>query len=75
MTALLDEIRAHRLPDPSLARAVRRAARVSQARLAQELGVSRVTVARWEAGTRRPTGAIARAYAVLLTQMQEETIR
>ena len=72
MTAVLasevKEIR--RLPAPSLARAIREAAGVSQARIASELGVTRVSVTRWEAGTRRPRGRHALAYSALLRDLQ-----
>lgn len=69
---LLEEIRAVRhLPAPALARAIREAAGVSQERIAQELGVDRVTVTRWESGARRPRGAQAVAYARLLEQLKE----
>jgi transcriptional regulator with XRE-family HTH domain len=69
---LLREVRERRrVPSPALARAVREAAGVSQARLAAELGVDRVTVARWELGIRHPRGKRADAYAALLAQLQE----
>ena len=49
MTPLLAEIRSKpRPPLPALAKATREAAGVSQERLAEELHVHRVTVARWE---------------------------
>jgi DNA-binding transcriptional regulator YiaG len=67
---LIDEIR-ERPPDPVIAKAIREAAGVSQARLARELGVSRVTIARWETGARRPGGEAARAYSALLDQLRE----
>ena len=74
MSALVEEIRAaKRLPSPAMARAIRLAADVSQERIAAELGVHRVTVARWEAGARRPRGQHRAAYAELLRQLQEST--
>jgi DNA-binding transcriptional regulator YiaG len=67
---LIDEIRTRRrAPLPAYAKAVRVNAQVSQDRLAQELGVHRVTVARWEDGSRRPTGALLVAYLDLLDQL------
>jgi transcriptional regulator with XRE-family HTH domain len=40
--------------------------------MANELGVHRVTVARWEAGRRRPRGQLLHAYAQLLDALQQE---
>lgn len=72
MSALIDEAQAHkRMPPPQLARAIRTAAGVSQTRLAAELGVHPVTVARWEAGTRRPVGDLKRRYVALLGQLRD----
>jgi len=67
---LLDEVKVARsLPAPSLAREIRRAAGVSQQRLADELGVHAATVLRWEAGAQRPSGRVRAAYAQLLTEL------
>ena len=69
--SLIDEVKARRgLPTPALAREVRRAAGVSQERIARELGVARVTVARWECGIRTPRGELLVAYASLLSELQ-----
>ena len=74
MSELLEELRhVRRLPPPTLARAIRKAAEVSQERMADELGVHRVTVARWEAGQRRPRGRLLHAYVALLDALQQET--
>lgn len=68
---LLDEVRrSRRLPPPPMRREIRKAANLSQARLAQELRVHRVSVARWEAGTRTPKGEMRVAYADLLDELQ-----
>lgn len=76
MTGLLGEVRSRRgLPPPWLAKRIRVEAGVSQARLAEELGVQRVTVARWEAGTRRPRQPLAQQYSDLLAQLQKEITR
>ena len=70
---LVAEIRsARRLPSRALARAIRQACGISQARLAKELGVGRVTVTRWESGRRTPRGRLARAYADLLAALRDE---
>lgn len=66
---LVDEVRAVRsLPSPSMRRAIREAAGVSQKRLARELGVSNTTVSRWEAGESTPSPA----YGRLLRDLAEE---
>jgi DNA-binding transcriptional regulator YiaG len=62
------------LPSPDFAAAIRRLAGVSQGRLATELGVHRVTVARWEAGTRAPRGTLRRRYALLLQELQRAVL-
>jgi transcriptional regulator with XRE-family HTH domain len=73
MSGLLDQVRlARRLPTPAVARAIRESAGVSQAALAEELGVDRVTVARWEGGTRRPRGELLRQYVELLEAIHDE---
>lgn len=73
MSDLLADVRALRaLPAAPLAREIRRAAGVSRQRLADELGVHVVTLARWERGTRRPRGATRLAYARLLAALSEE---
>lgn len=74
MSQLIQEVKRSRsLPRPALARAIREAAGVSQTRLAAELGVHRMTVARWEAGTRTPRNAQRAAYADVLAQLQAAT--
>ena len=72
MAHLVEQVRTARaLPSPEMARAIRKAAHTSQVRLAEELGVHRMTVARWEAGTRRPRGALRAAYASLLAELAQ----
>lgn len=68
---LIDEVRqAKRLPEPSIRRLIRVSAGVSQERLAQELGVHRMTIVRWESGTRAPRGSVRAAYVALLEQLR-----
>ena len=78
MTLVQDVREERRLPPPAMAAAIRRAAGVSQARLAAELGVDRVTVARWErAGaswSRTPRGELRRRYAELLAELEREVM-
>lgn len=70
MGSLADEVRSRpRLPAPEVRRAIRQRADVSQDRMARELGVDRVTLLRWEQGTRSPRGAQLAAYAALLSDL------
>jgi DNA-binding transcriptional regulator YiaG len=72
MGTLLAEVQAEQaLPAPDACREIRRGAGVSQARLAAELEVAELTVARWEAGTRHPRGEMRRRYAALLDGLDQ----
>lgn len=69
---LLDRVRARKLlPTPDVARAIRRAAGVSQREVAAELHVHELTVRRWEQGVFKPRGEARAAYAQLLVELQE----
>jgi DNA-binding transcriptional regulator YiaG len=71
--SLVEEVRAsRRLPLPGTARLIRLTAGVSQQRLADELGVHRMTVVRWESGERNPRGAVRARYSDLLEQLRRE---
>jgi len=72
MSALIEEVRQARRFRPQLAKAIRDAAGVSQQRLADELGVDRVTVARWELGQRQPHGELLIRYMALLDGLSAE---
>ena len=75
MNALTEEVLAsRRLPPPTVARAIRREAGVSQLRLATELGCTRGTVARWELGMRSPRGEMRQRYTELLEELQREVL-
>lgn len=68
---LLEHVRAcASMPPPALARAIRLAAGVSQAAMARELGVHRVTFARWEKGIVAPRGDARARYAGLLADIR-----
>jgi transcriptional regulator with XRE-family HTH domain len=72
---LVERVRAaRRLPSPVAARAIRIDAGVTQRELANELGVDRVTVARWELSERTPRGELRLRYAQLLEQLREATL-
>lgn len=69
--SLVTEVQRERqLPSARVLRGIRQTAGVSQQRLADELGVHRVSVARYELGLRRPHGAILVRYLALLEQLQ-----
>lgn len=57
-----------RLPSPSMARAIREAAGVSQADVAGSFDppISRAAVSRWESGERRPRGSHLEQYVEIL---------
>jgi DNA-binding transcriptional regulator YiaG len=72
MHTLLEEVRILRqLPSPPDAKAVRVGARVSRERLAKELGVSPITIYRWETGASHPRGESLVDYARVLAALQE----
>jgi DNA-binding transcriptional regulator YiaG len=70
LRSLVRQVR--RVPDPAIARAIRKGAGVSQAAVAAEVGVTRQAIALWESGARRPSGAHIDAYAAALAVLQEE---
>lgn len=59
------------LPEPKERARLRRAFGISQSHLANSIGVSRNTVANWEAGAKEPTGDNREAYAAILTAWAE----
>jgi transcriptional regulator with XRE-family HTH domain len=72
MSGLMERVKAsRRLPPPEVRRAIRRSARVSQQDLADELGVHRCMVARYESGVRRPSGRVLLDYVRLLDELRE----
>lgn len=69
--ALLREVEARaQLPAPMMRRAIRTSAHVSQQRVADALGVTSVTVHRWEHGTCTPRGEMLVAYVDLLRRLE-----
>lgn len=70
MTLIEEVRRSVLLPSPRQARTIRTSAGVSQARLADEIGVHRVTLARWESGASIPRGKSRTRYATLLADIR-----
>lgn len=56
-------------PDPIVCRLIRRRAGLTQAQLANAIGVSRPVLARWETGARTPKGANRSRYLLALTHL------
>lgn len=61
---------ARRLPAPAGRRAIRLAVGATQQQVADELGIDRVTIARWELGLREPRGALRLRYLALLDELR-----
>ena len=73
MSSLIEEIRESRtVPTPKVARLIRVSAGVTQDRMAREVGVHRVTLARWESGESQPRGEGRSRYALLLAALADE---
>jgi DNA-binding transcriptional regulator YiaG len=69
---LLEEARlAVSLPPPAARMAIRRRARISRERMAEELNCHVVSVARWERGTRDPHGDLRQRYSRLLELLDQ----
>jgi DNA-binding transcriptional regulator YiaG len=72
MVTLIEQARlAASLPSPAARMAIRRRAHISRERMAAELGVHVISVARWERGTRNPHGDLRVRYARLLELLDE----
>ena len=59
-------------PPPDTRRHLRLRAGLTQQELAEVLGINRATVARYELGQRKPTGALLARYAKLLDDLMAE---
>ncbi|WP_344016761.1 helix-turn-helix transcriptional regulator, partial [Streptomyces thermospinosisporus] len=68
--ALLASLAQDALPTPAERKQLRRAARLTQAQVAQALGVSRETVSAWETGRWEPTGTTRTHYQRLLNGLR-----
>jgi len=72
MGTLSDEVQLMvTLRGPAERMAIRRRAQVRRERVADELGVQPLAVARWERGTREPRGELRLRYARLLRMLDE----
>lgn len=58
------------LPDPEVARALRRAAGLTVRELADALDVTAPTISRWERGLRHPRGQLRERYAGALEELR-----
>lgn len=63
-----------RLPVPAMRRAVRLDAGLTQTDVAEVVGVSRESVARWESGARNPRGDALLVYVDLLDQLRSDQL-
>lgn len=68
---LVELIRAAQLPPPHMRRAIRESAGASLQEVADELGVTRMQVSRWERGLAEPRRDSAVAYRALLDSLRE----
>jgi len=66
---LLGRARSRRLPPPATRRLLRLQAGLYQRELASALGVSRLTLHRWESGSFEPRGERRQRYAEALAQL------
>lgn len=69
MKDLLTRSRARKSLTPAFTRGVRIGAQLSQAEIAEALGVDVSTVCKWENGERTPRGLLAERYAELLEKL------
>ena len=69
--SLIERVRAAQLPPPSVRRRIRRASKATLRDLADHLGVSAMTVLRWEQGRSEPRMRHAIAYRRLLDELSE----
>lgn len=68
---MLEKVKVRRsLPAPAARRAIRTASGLSQADVAQEVGVSTETISRWEAGTVTPQHRHLVTYAQVLDELR-----
>jgi transcriptional regulator with XRE-family HTH domain len=73
--AIERERRRRKLPAPAVRQEIRRALGLSQLDLAAALGVSRVSISRYETGHRTPRGALLDRYLDVLDRLTQESLR
>lgn len=71
---LLERAERRILPSPATRRAIRVAAGVQVAEVADELGICRQAVYKYEDGTREPRGELRERYAELLRGLQRARV-
>ncbi|HXF83150.1 MAG TPA: helix-turn-helix transcriptional regulator [bacterium] len=72
---LLDRARQRRrLPDPKTRRLLRERAGITQAALAEAVGVSRAALCRWELGDREPDEQFLAKYLAALDRLAREAV-
>ena len=71
LSDLAREVHDRRRLSPAARVAIRQAAGLSQQRLADALGIHRVTIARYELDLRQPSGELGRRYLALLDELQD----
>ena len=69
MTTALDLVRVRRMAATGVARQIRMEAGLSQAEIADAVGVHRVTLFKWENGRQRPKGPRALRYGEVLDEL------
>jgi len=73
MNTLIEKVRAKRsFPPPEARRNLRQRAGLTQHDIAAAIGVDRASVARYEAGTRGPSGEVLRKYSAVLDALTIE---
>lgn len=73
MNALAERVRERRRQErsPGRVREILAQAQVTQAEVAEALGVDAVTVSRWLRGVRRPRGVLAAQYHELVAELED----
>jgi len=69
MSTAIDLVRVRRMAATGVARQIRMEAGLSQAEIADAVGIHRVTLFKWENGKQRPKGPRALRYAEVLDEL------
>jgi len=71
LSELLSKIESRKLPDPDERIRLRKAFQLSQREVAEELGVTVITLRAWETGRTHPRSAKREQYARLLRRLRQ----